>query len=192
MENLKFRRQFLLTKNTPVNIPATWKLSHIEFHDEIWNLFSHPDLTITRIENNHHTLILVGYFVDPFHPALSNEEILKELILQPDAESLIEKTHVLNGRFLLFFISKDDFYIFNDATCFRELYYLIDNSTIHCGSTPDIINHFIGAKLTNNKEVFELLNSKTYATNLHTWIGYDTIYENLKRLIPNFLTIKKT
>ena len=104
MEDLKFRRQFLLTKNNPENIPDNWELSRIDFNNEIWNLFSHPDLTISQIDNNHHTLILAGYFVDPFRPALTNEDILKELILQPDAESLIERTHILNGRFLLFSI----------------------------------------------------------------------------------------
>ena len=187
MDNLIFRRQFLLTVNEIVQIPSTWKHLNIGNGGLQWNLYSHPDLEVTLAETDSFKLILLGYLLDPFHPDDNNQAILEKLTEQSGLESIIERTHALNGRFLLLYIKHEEFKIINDVSAFRELHYLLENSTLHCGSTADIIKEYIGAEGTDDDELIGFFNSQEYKDNDFTWIGYDTIYKNLKKLPPNHL-----
>ncbi len=187
MDHLLYRRQFLLTTNSIESIPAGWLLHNLNLQSNTWQLYSHPDLEVTVSTMDNRTIILLGYLLDPYNSGFNNQKILDQIILKESFERIIEETNKLNGRFVLFFSDKSTFKVFNDASGFRELYYLEEKSAIHCGSTPDIIKNYIGAQKNPDETVFSFFNSKEYVENSYTWVGHDTIYKNIKRLPPNFL-----
>jgi len=187
MENLIFRRQFILTADSVKQIYSSWSACTIKSEGKTWNLYAHPDLEVTDLEADSCRLILLGYLLDPFDAGSGNEAILNRLADQKEFPDIVEATHELNGRFLLFHITKNSFRIINDASGFRELYYLIRNKEIHCGSTPDIIKEFLGVESNPDEEAVSFLCSHVYINNSFTWVGYDTIFKDLKKLPPNFM-----
>ena len=187
MEYLKFRRQFLLTTNSIKYLETKWNSCSLVSQDTTWNLYTHSDLEITVAQNEHCKLVLLGYLLNPFKAESDNQSILKDLIIRNDFNQIVEDTHKLNGRFLLFYLNDKSFKVINDASGFRELYYQEESLKIHCGSTADIIKEYVGAEQNPDEEVFTFFKSTEYSENSHTWVGHETIYKNVRKLPANFM-----
>ncbi len=187
MEHLRFRRQFLLTTDSIVHLETKWNSIILASQHNTWNLYTHPDLEITIAHNEYCKLVLLGYLLNPYKVESDNQIVLDDLIIHHDFNQIVEETHKLNGRFLLFYLDNEVFRVINDASGFRELYYLEDSVKTHCGSTPDIIKKYIGAEQNPDQEAFTFFKSEEYSDNSHTWVGHETIYKNLRKLPSNFM-----
>lgn len=176
-----------MTEGSIESLNNSWNNYQIRSVTNTWNLYTHPDLEITVCENASFTLILLGYLLDPSETDSGNPEILNSLATRKEFDAVVEATHLLNGRFLLFYKSKEIFKIINDASGFRQLFFLKKDGLIHCGSTPDILKEYIGVTSDPEKEALEFLSSEEYRNNSFTWVGYDTVYQEIKKLPPNYL-----
>ena len=176
-----------MTEGSIESLDSSWNKHQIRSTTNTWNLYTHPDLEITVHENASFKLILLGYLLDPFEPDSGNSEILNRLAIWKEFDTIVEATHMLNGRFLLFYISKEIFRIINDASGFRQLFFLKRDGLIHCGSTLDILKEYLGVTSDPEKEALEFLSSEEYRINSFTWVGYDTVYLEIKKLPPNYL-----
>ena len=65
MENLVFRRQFILS-NKQVNQGDGWDTLTFKVQDETFYLQCHPDLSLFQAESKNIKLILLGTIIDPF------------------------------------------------------------------------------------------------------------------------------
>ncbi len=184
MNNLKFRRQYIFV-NREIECPSDWKKLKIQSGSVKWNLYSHPDLEINRVKNKNLELLLLGYFIDPEKPKLTNSQLLKKISLLNSFNRIIRKTDNFNGRFVLIYSDKKSLNIYNDATGFREVYYYFKDSTICCGSTPNIIAQYFKTEKGTDREMSIFFTSESFNNAERVWIGDDTIYEGIKHLLPN-------
>jgi hypothetical protein len=184
MDNLKFRRQYIIT-NKEIGCPANWKRLKIQQDRVKWHLYSHPDLEINRVKNKYLELLLIGYFIDPENPELTNSKLLKKISLLKDFNRIIRTTDNFNGRFVLIYSDKKNLKIYNDATGFREVYYYFKNGSVCCGSTPNIIAQYFKTEKGADREMSIFFTSKSFNNGERIWIGDDTIYEGIKHLLPN-------
>ncbi len=184
MENLKFRRQYIFA-NKEIKAPREWNRLKIQRDSVKWHLYGHPDLEINHAKKKNLELLLLGYFIDPENPELTNSELLKKISLLGDFNSIIRATDNFNGRFVLIYSDKKSLNIYNDATGFREVYYYLQNNTVCCGSTPNIIAQYYKTEKGSNREMSIFFTSKAFNNGERVWIGDDTIYEGVKHLLPN-------
>ena len=194
MNYLKFRRQFVLSVSA-INVENNWRTITLKKTDNPFNLYVHPDLDLYEVENENYQLILLGYILDPFAPEKSNEDILQNIAGENDFLSVIKATHTLNGRFVIIYNDRTSVKLFNDATGFREIYYIHSNGMIACGSTPNVLSRHLSIPIHQVKEISDFYNSPEFNQKDHVWIGEDTVYQDVKKLLPNHyldLTGKKT
>ena len=167
MKNLKFRRQFLLI-NKSVNILENWKSYTIKRNQKDFYLYHHPDLEVINHKIEKGELILLGYILDPFNPEYDNSDILKYLGSLGKFEDMLKASENYNGRYIIIFSDSDSILLFNDATAGREIFYLNSESTIACGSTPNIIAEFTDIKRDGEKAINEFFNSPELRSILYT------------------------
>jgi hypothetical protein len=184
VENLKFKRQFLLL-NQNMAVPAGWIKSEFQHQQSTWYLSNHPDLPVFRASGTAFQLIMAGYMLEPMHPEMDDQNVLDYLAQCADYERLIEMINRINGRFVLLVLEEKSLRILNDATGFREIYYYIDDNMKGCASTQNLLAETLGLKMTQNQDILDFFNSAEFAQNDRTWVGFDTLYDGIKQLCPN-------
>jgi hypothetical protein len=182
MENLEFRRQYLLS-NANIEKISNWKYFSITKTN--LNLYYHPDLEIEHSQLQDKHLVLLGYIIDPFYPDLSNADIISRMINMSSFQDVLKETENLSGRFAIIYCHGENNYIFHDATGFREIYYCFLQDKIYCGSTPDIIKKYAKMEPDKDKVLNEFINSNEYKTS-GFWVGIKTPFQNIFHLQPNF------
>lgn len=191
MKHLIFRRQFLLS-NRNINLDNDWRTITLNKIKTEFKLYIHPDLNFYQVENEFFQLILLGYILDPNNPESSNEESLKRLSSATDFDSITSLTNSLNGRFVIIYNDQESLKLINDATGFREIYYIHSNEIIACGSTPNIIAEYLSIPMHKEKEISEFYHSKEFNSLERIWIGEKTIYKDIYHLLPNhYLNLTK-
>jgi hypothetical protein len=184
MNDLKFKRQFICL-NKELKIPENWKKISF-YHKAIdWNLYHHPDLTVSMEDNGLFQIILIGYILDPYNPTYDDAGVLKDLLQCGSFEQITSKTDIYNGRFVIIYKDEHDLKVLNDVTGFREVYYYFKENLKAFGSTPNILANYLHLSKTTNNDMLSFYHSDVLAGNDYTWVGYDTLYENVKMLPPN-------
>jgi len=184
MENLLFRRQYLLS-NVNIEIDSNWNCLELPGTTPELKLYSHPDLEITYQQHQATRLVLIGYIIDPLNPDLSNGDILNKLINASSLQNLLKESENYSGRFALILCKDDRSYIFHDATGFREIYYYFRMEEVYCGSTPDIINKYAKVESNLDTSINKFVHSTEYKTS-GFWVGTSTPFLNIFHLQPNF------
>lgn len=180
-ESLSYRRQFVIGS---------------EFVDRLgWiktvvakNLFlsSHPDIQVTQIEEGNIQLTLIGFFIDPYNPSDSNEQILKRIAFQSESfDDVILNTETLGGRWALIFKNKDEVKICHDPCGLRQIYFTRIENKIWCGSQPTILLNTLNFNFSIDNEALLFSQSEGYRKNEYFWPGDGTLYKEIKHLLPN-------
>ena len=192
-ENLKFRRQFLLTK-APVTPLPDWKCLQL---DEYY-LYAHPDLEVNRAADTKKRIVLIGSMYDPDDPGKGNADILHDILGNTKTmDALVKWIKRYAGIYALLYIDDEGAFLQHDALGLREIYYFTKNNKIVCGSQPNLIAKFASpeVKPMNDPDFLEFYskNSKDLRWNPYRkWIGDETYYEGIKHLLPNhYLDITK-
>jgi hypothetical protein len=185
LHSLKFRRQFLFS-DCPLSEKKEWKKYIFENHGKNWNLIYHPDLNVEIKEYQDRKMILLGYVLDPLNPELTNIDILEELIQKKDIYDLLTHTNHLNGRFVMIYLDRDNIYLFHDATGFREVFYHFADAVTLIGSTPNFLAEWLNIKITSDENVLGFYHSEKFKKNFNIWTGYNTLYDQVYRLQPNY------
>lgn len=179
MNNLKFRRQFLLTPVECKDLDG-WKLEKIHQHF----LYVHPDCPYEKALGKS-KVFLIGYFVDPHSTSeKTTQDTLNKLSEETNPTTISKKLYHLVGRFILIVKTDDDLFFFNDACGLKTLYYTKQNDLIYAASQPLLLNKVIDIKKASAYE--EYFNSKYVAHHLEHWLPCGiSLYENVHQLVPN-------
>lgn len=181
------RRQFILGPSIIKSL-INWK--SLKINNELF-LTYHPDLGVDYVRNESKIFVLLGIILDPFHPELSNKEVLLNLSRSGSFEELIENTYHLGGRWIIIYDNANQTNVFHDATGNRQIFFTNVNDKIWCASQPHFIAEYLKINKTEDKEVLDFMNSTLYKEYEHAWIGDGTFYDEIYHLLPNhFLDIR--
>ena len=109
-ENLKFRRQFLLSPKPCTELDA-WDYKKLGEH----HLYVNPDCLQASATSTSKKGVLLGHILNPRQPELTNSAILKTILEQPSENGIAEVLYELVGRFVLIIEENNTFTFFNDA-----------------------------------------------------------------------------
>ena len=187
MENLLFRRQFVLSPQEIDNRPS-W--NKYEIHNGYF-LYAHPDVVQTEYGENNKKIILLGDLYDPINIKFNNQDIISRLIKNNDIESLTAASSYYAGRFIIFFTNEDSFFIFNDASASRKVYYTNDTELSWCASQPHVLSDYCNIDKSENKKVLEFYKSIEFSKHDNCGVIDNTIFDSIKQLLPNhYLDVK--
>ena len=181
-EDLLFRRQFVLAPRAFAVLPS-WP----EFRvgpDLL--LHVHPELEVTQAARPGLELTLLGYVLDPHHPALSNREILTSLLDRvQEWREVFEHTEPLGGRWVLILHGADEVVLFSDPAGLRQIFYT-DETLPHtfCASQPATIAETLGLTF-DATAVKEFLEPQVARDVEYWWPGDSSAYAGVRHLIPN-------
>lgn len=184
MENLVFRRQFILS-NKQVNQGDGWDKLILKVQNETFYLQSHPDLSLIQAESKSINLILLGTIIDPFHPENDSSAILQNLTSEKCFEDVIKATFTFGGRFVIIGIDNSGVKLFSDAMGSREVYYIKKDGLLACGSTPSILDTWFNLGRDIEKEFQEFYSSRAFNSQERIMIGDRTIIKGVRHLMPN-------
>jgi len=183
--------QFFIS-NTPFEIPENGKVTNLG-DMKIW---THSNLELSRVQSGSTDFLLLGFWVHPEFPKLSNEAILNHLSsLNELSTEFFDYLNQLVGRFVLIQKSDKNFIILNDARAQRQVFYHFDNESFYCTSSPQLFYKLskFPFEIPTDKKV--ILTSRRYKV-LDEWFPGDEYLDTyLKRLLPNFyleITSKQT
>lgn len=149
-------------------------------------LYNHPDLEVNYIQKGEKELYILGFILDPYNPRLMNKSILKEILLNCESfENVLSYTDKYSGRWALIWKDKAGIKIMNDACGARQVYFYSGENGVWCGSQPAILAYELGLETDDNPELIRFINSKEYRTTNFDWYGDETVYKNIRHLLPN-------
>jgi hypothetical protein len=182
LENIKFKKQFILAKNT-VN-PFDWDCVQISDY----KLHYHPELKVDVFEDNGLTLISIGDLFDYKNTAFSNREIIEELARSNDSfDKILQSSFKYSGTYILIYFNKNnsEFRLFNDNAAQREVYYIKNNKgDLIFGSQPNIINLIYPLTKDNSDDAIQFYNSDDFKKR-KSFVCDSTNFTGLKHLKPN-------
>jgi hypothetical protein len=184
VKKLVFRRQFILGshsidwfpdwRNTAINSPA----NHV--------VTSHPELDVSQVRNGWGELTLIGYLLDPEHPGMTDEEILKGLCADATGPAdLVRLTDRLAGRWIMIVAGQESTYLFHDPAGLRQVVYTRDSGgDIWCATQPGLLQKVL--HLGTDSESLEFAGSAYHRRDSQAWWPGDaTICAGVRHLLPN-------
>jgi hypothetical protein len=151
------------------------------------HLISHPQLDVIQEPGSDCNVTLIGYLIDPLHPAYDNRSALKELI--QEKEFLINPftaTDRFGGRWVLIIQGQGDIRLFSDPAGLRQVFYTLPSAheRIECACEPGLLADISGCGLDDHALAFH--NSlENYQNSEYWWPGNATPFSNVKKLLPN-------
>jgi hypothetical protein len=183
-EKLVLRRQFILGshsidwfpnwRTTAINSPA----NHV--------VTSHPDLDVSQVRNGWGEVTLIGYLLDPEHPAMTDEEVLKGLCADAQGPAdLVRLTDRMAGRWIMVVASHESTYLFHDPAGLRQVVFTQDSEgDVWCATQPGLLQKVLC--LETNSESLGFARSAYYRRDRQAWWPGDaTICEGVRHLLPN-------
>jgi len=181
LQRLSFRRQFILGSHF-VGEDASWQRIAI---DATLRLTAHPDLEVCNIAKLGKSISLLGYILDPAHPAASNADIVAELLDRlHTCEDFFEHTARFGGRWVLVVNDGVRTVVFGDAAGLRQVVYTAESAPgqIWCASQPGLVAEIVGLPIDG--EAMAVLQTDAHRSDY--WPPGDTTpYAGIKRLLPN-------
>jgi hypothetical protein len=149
-----------------------------------WNLFVHEKNYYSTTKNSSFEIHILGCFAHPDFQNTLPESFAEDVLGLCDSIDDINKAlYKACGRFVVFVASHDEIFIRADAVSLGQVYYDKERSIL-CTDIK-LYEHLTD----NNEENIEakkfLLNTLPFKGNGDAWIGDETIYAGLYKLLPN-------
>lgn len=183
-QKLHYRRQYIITPDSTYQRPD-WirrELGNGQF------LLHHSDLNVVL----HHTellkITLLGYLLDPNHPADSDAVILGRIAeVCTSFQDVMELVSGCGGRFVLIINGFGGNRLFTDPVGFRQIYYSHSSNGLWCGSQPHLLAEALSLPEDRSEAIVEFLNSSAYTSGRteHAWYGDATRFDGVRHLMPN-------
>ncbi len=185
---LLYRRKFVLAPKQLNDFPA-WKKTILP---DNYYLYTHTDLKVTETNIKNEKLILLGDIFDPENPKHDNIDLLAQILTHDKLTDKIESTYKYAGRFIIICIKNNEIFLFHDASASRKIYHTTNLEKNWCASLPQIIAKYCNIEKTNNQEVLDFYNSRVFFAHRKIDVLNNTIFDNIKQLLPNhYLDLKK-
>jgi len=186
IDNLTFRRQYFIS-NTIVNIFPTWSCTQITSNSF---LYTHPDLEISTFNIKSSTICVVGYCFYPSEGIHDNASTIASLVgTSETSDALIKSFSKACGRYVVFVKNQKEYCAFADPVSLRTVYYNKDHTSIvTVASDINIFKHISPQTVTKELRT-DAVNFYKHEFKLNgdgnAWIGDETIYNNIYKLLPN-------
>lgn len=181
MDNLKFRRQFLLT-TLPITTLEAW--NHQSFGQH--TLYSHPDLKTYTVKGEKATVLLLGHVLDPKNASRTETDILTTIADNPIPKHIAETLYGLSGRFVLMVKTAERILFFNDACGLRSFFYAEDQGSIQLASQPLLLKLAVGDMVAKGEQYHSFFESDYGKNSKENWFPSGTsLYEHVYHLVPN-------
>ena len=181
MDKLLYRRQFILSQEEISNRPG-WNFYTLPFG---YFLYAHPDVAQADISEKGKRLILIGNIYDPFNKSHRNEDIAARLVRSDTIEDLAISSSDYAGRFMMLFSTPSGFFIFNDASASRKVYYSCDTKPAWCASQPHVLAEYLNIKKSANPLVISYYKSKEFRNHDKSGVRNNSVFDSIKQLQPN-------
>ncbi|MCD4683498.1 MAG: hypothetical protein K8R86_09475 [Bacteroidales bacterium] len=181
MENLLYRRQFVLSPNEISDRPG-WTKYVIS---DKYNLYAHPDLVQTEYSEGNKRIILLGDMYDPINKSYNNHDIISRVLKNKSLNDIIESTFQYAGRFAIIVTIDSSVYIFNDASASRKVFYTTETGSIWCASQPHVLAEYCNIPKTKNEKALQFYKSDKFFSHDKVNIINNTIFDSIKQLLPN-------
>lgn len=179
MKNLKFRRQFLFTRQKSDKF-LDWKKEEIGDYF----LYAHPDNELNRVCKRDIDITLIGFFINPHFPDRSNKEILEDLSSNKSIDAISRSLYSLVGRFVLIIKIQDNFTFFHDTCGLKSIFYTKQNCGFYAASQPLLLKKV--TKIKKDKKFKEYKESEYKKNAREHWIPCgSSLYEDVYQLVPN-------
>ncbi|MFS4416959.1 hypothetical protein [Maribacter sp. 2307ULW6-5] len=187
-ENLKFRRQFLLTTEAVVGLD-NWQRYDLGTH----LLYAHPDLTVFAAEAEQAEAVLLGHVLDPGNAARTEVAILKGIIAKPQPTAIAEQLYGLSGRFVLIIKTAEGLLFFNDACGLRSFFYTEHQGALQVASQPLLLKMVVADKVAQGARYASFFESEYVRNHRENWFPSGTsLYEGVHHLVPNHYLDSRT
>ncbi len=179
VNNLKFRRQFLLSPQKCEDL-KDWQLKPLgKYH-----LYVHPDCELTVLNSPSMHLALVGYIIDPADGNKLNQNILEDISQSNTLTGVCKKLYNYGGRFVLIIKQSEEYYIFHDACGLKSVFYTKYANEFYAASQPLLFKLFM--PLDKGEKYHSYFNSAYVKSALEHWIPSGiSLYDNVYQLVPN-------
>ncbi len=183
LEDLLFRRQFLLGPFRPDTLNTQWQGTPLFQGLTVW---AHPDLPVIQYSSEATNLTLLGYILDPIHPEKNDEEVLAHVIQQlAEGKSVFEATYFYGGRWIIIEESPHHVRLFQDPGGLRTLVYTQHGGQMWCASQAGLLAYCLGLRL-DEKIQNEVLDTETFKKIAAHWLpGTLSYVQGVYHLIPN-------
>jgi hypothetical protein len=187
--SLKYRRQFLLSPEK-VETPKGWNVTELP---EMYTMYTHPDIKISKQSKANYTVLLAGFIKNPYIPDETEDEIISRLVFDKlGKDQLFKKIENLTGRYICIAYLNGEYFIFSDPIGARSIYYCKDknNHLWFSSQTSYLAEHFRYIKDDYTEK--DLLSSKLFNTQSEYWYpGIISPFKEILHLIPNhYLDLK--
>jgi len=176
-----FERQFYLVhENLSVNHLPNFKVISLNN----WSLAVQEKNYYSTVKNNNLEVHIIGCFVHPDYKDIAPNNFAKMVL--GDCANIDEINNALYkscGRFLVIVIIEEKIVIRSDAVSLAQIHFDKINKVI-CTDIR-LYEHLINDRAVNLDAKSFYINTMPYRANGDGWIGEDTIYENLQKLLPN-------
>lgn len=186
MQEIKYRRQFILTKQELNTFPNWHQTSIAEQHF----LYTHPDLEVVQVTQGAKQITLIGLAIDATQPNLTNQQIAQNILAAYQTWSdVLNAVYPLAGRYLIIATDQQtqEFKVVADPIGLRMLYFVTTpHHPVICASQPNLITDVAPLEIDQAyKEGY--LQSGAKEKYIEFWhLSPYTQYENLQLLAPNF------
>lgn len=185
MERLRFRRQYLIS---PIQVSGLDQWKQFAFEDKSYFVYAHPDISTEFVKSDGKELLLLGYWFNADAPEKTDRENLLQLLHSKDFEALSQNIANFSGRFVLIYKDAGEFKIIHDTFGLREIYYTTQGGKIWAATQPNLLAKFLKLIKRSDPGFLEFINCGEFRTDREKFmIGDNTLYEDVKHLLPNHL-----
>ena len=181
MDNLKFRRQFLLS---PVKTKEL-----VQWNQNILGLFylyTHPDLEMARTKSTFSEVVLLGHVLDPKNHKISTLDILNKIAATTSEADVAKILYGLIGRFVLIIKAGERLVLFNDACGLKSFFYTRYKGQLYIASQPLLLKLVAENLITKQERYFSYHKSEYIKNSKEHWFPSGTsLYDNVFHLVPN-------
>ena len=184
------RKQYFITNHQEITVSDKGFCKYsvpkytVFYHQEI-------DFTTSCIDDQH--IVLLGFIINPYEPTHSNQQIVDVLATHKTHKALFKALELLSGKYVLFYVSKDEQILVTDCFAERQLYYWKNKDFYYISSSDKLILETLSLQLQIADEKKALLQDPLFLhINEHWLLSEEDWDDRFKKLLPNhFLDIKR-
>lgn len=151
-----------------------------------FHIYAHSSLNVSISSSTEGEIGLIGYIIDPLHPDLSNDSIVKEIAFNcKSIEDCFRMIQGYTGRYVLLIKKINSFIILGDACHLRQIYFGFDKNKLVVTSSLKFFLDFFRYELQSVAEKSSIINSSLYKKLEMSWYGDKSIDNRLNKLLPN-------
>lgn len=140
------------------------------------------------VNEGEHLALLLGYVVDAEKKSSDAEDLLCDFIrsIKPDSSNIADCVKYWGGRWILIYTVGEKVSVVTDTCGLKQaFYYTFNNETLTVASQARYIAALYS--LSEDKDARQYINNAMQADKEYSWPADATLYERVKRLLPNHI-----